>query len=193
MPEGMGNVNSIDQIGWIIWTKDGPTLHPNIAVEGQRFTGNQRETINQVLRDAHQAYVKLEQETIHRAKNESGHWVTTVKIEDEGKLAELEDQVWTGLDAIVNLAWQKEMRSNLNLRRPGDAAILGFAERHGAIEIWKVGSWYHWKIGAIKNQPGLNGPPSDRVQGSEYSGPQLPFRYQRFWTEPVTTEEDSSR
>jgi hypothetical protein len=69
----MGSVNSIDRIGWIIWTKDGPTLHPQIKIKGQRLTDRQKEKASQILIDAHQAYVKLEQENIHQAKNEAGH------------------------------------------------------------------------------------------------------------------------
>ncbi|HJN08746.1 MAG TPA: serine/threonine-protein kinase [Pirellulaceae bacterium] len=180
-------VNSMDKTGWIIWTQDGPTLHPTVRFEGDRLTTEQRTNVNQVLSEAHQAYVKLEQENIHQAKNEAGHWVTTVMVQDESKLAELEDQVWTKIDAIVNVSWQNLMRLNLGLKSPDDAAILGFEGGHGAIEIWKVGSWYHWKVAPIKTRsasnarPNATAPPNDHVQGPKNSGPHLPIRYQRFW------------
>jgi hypothetical protein len=83
------------------------------------------------------------------------------------------------------------MRFNLYLRGPGDRAILDFVGHHVAIEIWKVGSWYHWRSEIVHIRPGLDGPTIDRLRGQEFSGPNLPLRFQRFWNESpeVETEE----
>ncbi len=235
-----------EMIDWIEWTTDGPTLSSLLGMAGKRLSAQQWTKINEVLREAHAAYVELEQEHLEREKNANGHWVTTIRFDDPNALDDLENHVWTQLDAIVDVDWQKLLRDNLRFQSPGDIGVLGFEGQQGSIEIWKVGSWFHWQLttisarrggwmtpisggsgmmsggmdmgmggmgsmssgggemsGSAVGMGGLGGglgevglaPPAGKpsVRGAEYSGPELPIRFRRFWHQPAATGGETSR
>jgi hypothetical protein len=58
------------------------------------------------------------------------------------------------------------------VRKPG---LFGWGKSGFRIEIWRVGTWYHWKADS-----------HDYVDAS--SGSQLPDEYRRFWKEPAEKE-----
>ncbi len=136
----------VERIDWVIWTEEGPALDPGIGAPERWLTAEQVAGITEILREAHLAYVELEQQHRQQETNAAGHRVTAVQIDDSSRLTLLEDQVWTKLDALVDVQWQELLRQNLDLQSAGDIGVLGFEGGRGMVEIWSVGSWFHWQL-----------------------------------------------
>ena len=173
--------------GWIMGPK-GPVLTKD-AVTWLNLKPVQVEEANKILAASYQEFLTLEAQNTERKTDDAGHVTITIKAFPTG-LAKLEDQLWSQLDKILNTQQQSWARLNLKLDplelRPGmtlaDSVRPGFFGwgRDGAsIELWRVGSWSHWKVQTRGN-----------VDASR--APQLPEEYRRFWTPPAAAPEKAA-
>ena len=173
--------------GWILGPS-GPTLTKS-AVELLELQPDQVEKVNKILTDSYQEYLAVEAKNAERGTNEAGHVLITIKP-FPAPLAKLEDQLWLKLDAVFNAEQQSLARLNLKLN-PAEVVQMGMTVRdavapgffgwgkEGArLELWKVGTWSHWKVSARGNT-------------DIGSAPQLPDEYRRFWKEPAAVPDKS--
>jgi hypothetical protein len=169
--------------GWTMGPK-GPALTKD-AVGWLNLKPEQVEEVNKILEASFQEYLTLEAQNTERKTDDAGHVVITIKAFPKG-IAKLEDQLWSQLDKILNTQQQSWARLNLKLDilelRPGMTladtvrpGFFGWGRDGASIELWRVGSWSHWKVQTRGN-----------VDASR--APQLPEEYRRFWTAPAAPE-----
>ena len=159
----------------------GPSLTDTFARSVLRLKPEQFVQVNKILRAAYEEAVALEAKNAEHHIDDSGHLVITIQPY-AGPVAKLENRLWSELDAILDRQQQSIARMNLELDPPRERQGISLAElcgpgffgwgKEGArLELWRVGTWYHWK--------------TQLTTGQEYSesAPQLPKEYQRFWKE----------
>ncbi|MCE9525728.1 MAG: hypothetical protein K8R36_06705 [Planctomycetales bacterium] len=176
--------SAADRAGWKLGPA-GPALSAN-AIGWLKLKPDQVEDVNKILQASHQDFLALEAQNTERKTDESGHIVIIVKP-FPAPVAKLEDQLWLKLDGVFSAEQQSWARLNLKLN-PAEVlqagmtlrdavcpGFFGWAKEGAQIELWKVGTWSHWKVSARNNL---------------YTGsaPQLPEEYQRFWKEPEKSE-----
>jgi hypothetical protein len=164
------------------WKMDsnGPVISATFA-QLSGLSARQREEANNALQSAFREYLELEKEYSEREVNEAGHVITTIKP-FPAPVAALEDRLWSQLDQILDVRQQALARHYLQMHTPREGGhfgpqlarpgILGWGRDGCRIEIWRVGTWYHWSV---------------TVEGFSHSsanGPQLPTEYERFWPGP---------
>jgi predicted Ser/Thr protein kinase len=156
----------------------GPALTDSFATYVLKVDSTTRNEVDRVLQSIHRESLKLEQSHWERRTDQAGHIVTTIR-EDPTAVAALEDQLWSQLDAILSPEQQKTARLNLQLHplpvhsgmelseiiTPG---LFGWSEQGATVEVWRVGTWFHWNI-------------STRYFKHTDSAPQLPMELRRFW------------
>jgi hypothetical protein len=107
--------------------------------------------------------------------------------------------LWTELDGVLSPAQQSVARLNLYLDRPGlmvrkegwtDAELVrsnffGWGKGGARIEVWRVGTWYHWSVQVNLPANPENSFPSGAIAtvADTGSAPQPPEEYRRFWNE----------
>jgi len=189
--------------GWE-WGPDGPEVYEPLARSrvGFDFADTDIDEVNRVLQSAHREYLELEQKHRKHSVNDEGHQVTVI---DRFPLGNIEDRLWSGLDALF-ASDEKQRIARLNLKfcpkyRDGqqspwamsdltNPSLLGFCGDPARIEIWRVGSWYHWNVsvmtgpgnfdkGAFASNAAVAGPSTTE------SGPELPYELRRFWIDPM--------
>lgn len=134
----------------------------------------------------------LEESHISQARNEEGHFITRI---NEFSITQLEDRLWSELDQILTTEEQQRLaRFNLHLHPPYQARIrpqnltgtglepglFGWSGNPVRIEIWRVGTWFHWIV-----KVGNNSLPEQQAQ-------QLPPTWRRFWREPEMDDEPAT-
>ncbi len=160
----------------------GPSLTDTFARSVLRLKSEQFMKVNKILRAAYEESVALEARNTEQHTDDSGHLVITIQPY-AGPVAKLENRLWSELDAILDRQQQSIARLNLELDPPRERGEISLAELCGPgffgwgkegvrLELWRVGTWYHWKTQLPTGQ-----------EQSE-SAPQLPKEYQRFWKEP---------
>src|SRR5439155_8258234 len=88
--------------------------------------------------------------------DEAGHVVITIKAFPT-EIAKQEDHLWSQLDAVLSQEQQSVARLNLKLDPPDlrvgmtvsdlvAPGFFGWAKEGARIEIWRVGTWSHWKV-----------------------------------------------
>ncbi|MBP85469.1 MAG: hypothetical protein CMJ64_01940 [Planctomycetaceae bacterium] len=151
--------------------------------------------VNEILQRVYKDYLEVEKLRTTEGLGGLNHIVTIVEPFTEAEIAELEEKLWSQLDNVIDVEQQKIMRLNLGVHvgegmlglsdnkwKPG---ILGWG-RHGCqIELWKVGTWYHWKT-RIKTK-------HSSMTTAEDSAPELPAAFKRFWREGAETETEFSK
>jgi len=168
------------------WTMSdkGPEMN-EYGVQRYRLYGEQIPRVNKVLQSAYRSYLALEQQHTTRETDELGHQVITIAKFSAQELADLEATLWTELDAILNVEQQKLMRYNFQVH-VGDGSsrvsgtawkpkILGWGRGGARIELWKVGTWFHWEALIQIDRTTTMSP-----QGK---APELPIEFARFWKE----------
>jgi hypothetical protein len=173
--------------GWD-WGPKGPQVYEPLARSGLGLDDLEIQEVNDILQAIHREYLDLEAKHRSQQRNADGHLVTTISSIDT---ADLENRLWSQLDAVlVTEEQQKIARLNLKIHpryryqpqvgvpvpefaRPG---LFGWGADGGQIEIWRVGSWYSWRVRASPKQ--------NVHHNVEDSGPELPYEFRRFWTEP---------
>jgi len=172
-------VNTLDY-GWE-FTTDGPKL-TNRCARDLNLNLTQRDAVNVVLQGIHQKFLKVESTNTKRRVNELGHQVISIEGMQK-EVVDLENELWTGLDEILTVNQQRSARDSLHydparyyseqsdkLRR----GLFGWRNAKTQIELWKVGSWYHWNLIVTWSGNGVGD--SDR-------GPELPKELRKFWQE----------
>jgi hypothetical protein len=174
----------LDRKGWTLGPA-GPRLSSN-GIAWLRLPPEKVEKVNQILKASYQDFLTLEAKHTERRTDESGHLLIVVKP-FPAEVAKLEDQLWLKLDGVFDTEQQSVARLNLKLDpaevlQPGmtlrDAVAPGFfgwGKGGGRLELWKVGTWFHWKVSARGNE-------------DVGSAPQLPEDYRRYWQEPEGKE-----
>jgi predicted Ser/Thr protein kinase len=168
------------------WTMsdEGPVFN-EYGVQRYRLNTEQVPRVNKVLQSAYRSYLDIEQQHTTRETNELGHQVITIAKFSAQELADLEATLWTELDAILNVEQQKLMRYNLQVhvgdgysRATGNTwkpKILGWGRGGARLELWKVGTWFHWEARIQIDERTTMFP-----QGKS---PELPTEFARFWKE----------
>jgi hypothetical protein len=165
---------------WLLGPK-GPELSDQFA---QSLLPNSQPRkvaqVNEVLQTIYKEAVALEARNTDRHIDDSGHVVVSIKPYPR-PIAKLEDRLWSELDQILDVQQQSLARMNLTLDAPKLTShkpipredLVGpdffcWGKDGARIELWRVGSWYHWRV---------------KSRGSEYatSAPELPLPYRRFW------------
>jgi hypothetical protein len=175
--------------GWTLG-KNGPELTDTFARLSLKLDPAQLEKVNNILQASYQEYPALEAEHTEQHTDDVGHLVLRIKPH-AGPIAKLEDRLWSQLDAILNPEQQAIARLNLRLDSPEKRppiyvselvrpGFFGWGKNGADIEIWRVGTWHHWKV---------------RTRGFEESssGPDLPEEYRRFWKEPTAPPTDATK
>ena len=167
------------QLCWVM-AEDGPEIREDFAHHRLKLLHGQIHQFNTALKECYREYLELEKPHLVQQTDEAGHLVTTISALSESQRAKLEDKLWSRLDSMLDVEAQKTARNNLDVFpsdrnmpnqlssdrvRPG---IFGWGDGEARIEIWRVGTWFHWKIKA-------NG------YAYESKGPELPLEYRRLW------------
>jgi hypothetical protein len=183
---------SLDQAsstGWTMGT-NGPKLTDAFARLSLKLSASQTESVNKVLQASYAEFPAIESQHTEQSTNDAGHIVVQIKP-FPGPVAKLEDRLWSKLDEILDPEQQSIARRNLSLDPPEERppiavsdlvrpGFFGWGKNGAAIEIWRVGSWYHWKV-------------ATRGFDHSSSGPQLPEEYRRFWKEPMAASTEATK
>jgi predicted Ser/Thr protein kinase len=181
LPDFTNRQNELAYHTWWEMTPEGPRLYDN-AILALNLSSAQVDQINSAMRVAFHDY--LAQERLHLRKETVGNRQISSIEAHPNDVASLEDELWTGLDAVLSVDQQSIARANLRLK-PLDYApgrflkhlaapgFFGFAEHGGRVAVWRVGTWFYWEVTS-------NGV-TDKSQS-----PELPSLYRRFWAEPTT-------
>jgi tRNA A-37 threonylcarbamoyl transferase component Bud32 len=180
----------------------GPELTDEFARLVLALEPRQIVQVNKILQLTHAESAALEARNTDRQTNSSGHTVFTIKPYP-GPIAKLEDRLWSQLDGILSPKQQSLARYNLhldphvpNLSRGWLAtadlvrsSLFGWGKGGARVEVWRVGTWYHWNVQAnvvpdTGVSPGVN---TLQVNDSD-SAPQPPDEYRRFWNAPPNAE-----
>ncbi len=169
---------------------DGPKLTDSLARASLNLKPAQVDEVNKILLASYQEFPAIEAQHTQQSTNDAGHIVVQIKP-FPGPVAKLEDRLWSQLDAIFDPQQQSIARSNLKLDPPEERppiavsdlvrpGFYGWGKNGATIEIWRVGTWYHWKV---------------RTRNFDHSssGPNLPEEYRRFWKEPMTAPAESTK
>ena len=166
--------------GWTMGP-DGPVLTEAFATHVLKLDPAAREKVDRILQTISVESQALEQSRSKRQVDEAGHVVTTIAADPKG-VEVLEDRLWTRLDDVLNPEQQKIARLNLSLHPPAIRSgmafseivapgFFGWSEDGATVEVWRVGTWYHWRFS------------TSRFKHAD-SAPQLPAELQRFWEPP---------
>jgi hypothetical protein len=167
---------------------DGPRIDEDIARVLISLRPEQIQKINATLKSCYQEYLAVEEKHVQRKTDEQGHLVITIPgLKKE--TAALENRLWSELDAVLDADQRASARLNLTFglseNRPGKSlkdidnlGLFGWGAEGCRIEIWRVGTWFHWLI-----SPGGHYDPYSAYKNPP-RGPQLPPEIQRFWEEP---------
>ena len=167
----------------VMWTNDGVRLGGRIVMAAA-LPGKQLSQVNQTLSEMHRKYVEVEAQFTEVVLTLEGHQRFTIQAFPKEQ-TELENELWTKLDAIVtdekqratlhgSLPLVKRDFVSKDIKRPySHPELFGWIQnRHPiVIEVWRKGTWFHWTI-----------TPSG-VQSSEADGARLPGELARFWRE----------
>jgi serine/threonine protein kinase len=168
--------------GWVIGN-DGPILTDTFAGVVLGLEPSKIDHTNRALQNIYREYLTIEAQHTERETNEAGHSVVRIGpfVRD---IEKLENRLWTELDAIMDERQQSIARLNLNLdpaaARPINVPVpvnelvqpgfFGWGELGLHLEIWRVGTWYHWTARTGRYESSSN-------------APELPVEYRRFLTE----------
>ena len=187
----------MQQRGWVMGPS-GPVLTDEFTRSVLTLEPHQIVRVNKILQSIHAESQALEARHTDRQVDDAGHIIVTVKPYP-GPLAKLEDRLWTELDGVLSPAQQSVARLNLYLDRPGlmvrkegwtnaelvRSNFFGWGKGGARIEVWRVGTWYHWSV-----QANLPANPENPFPGAGIttvvdtgSAPEPPKEYRRFWNE----------
>ena len=151
--------------------------------------------VNGILQAAYREGFALEAQHTKQETRPNGHVVSRVDP-FPAELQKIEDRLWSQLDPIL-VTHQKQLSARQNLAslftgaqitkpgpigwvqmtKPGQIGWVG--SEYSEIEIWRMGTWYYWKV---------------RVSGEEMtgSGPALLEGLRRFWKEPAPEADEGA-
>ncbi|MHB8970219.1 MAG: serine/threonine-protein kinase [Pirellulaceae bacterium] len=161
---------------------DGHILTNEFARQKLELTPEQTHAVNGVLQAAFREGFALETQHTKQETRPNGHLVSRVDA-FPAEWQKIEDRLWTQLDQILVTTQQQQCaRASLTSRSTGThittpGPINWTGSGSSVIEIWRMGTWYHWKFNDV---------------GGESSSPALPEDLRRFWKEPASDAEDGA-
>jgi hypothetical protein len=163
-------------------TPTGPTLTDEFARNVLNLRPEQTAGANKALKAIYQDALNVESRNSEWVTDGAGRVSVAIRPYPVETM-QLEDRLWSELDAILDPKQQDLARLNLKLeprKLPSSVPLpnselagpgfFGWGKDGARIEVWRVGSWYRWRV---------------RSRGSEDSStaPQLPAGLRRFWKE----------
>lgn len=150
-------------------------LEPQFISRSLRFSNRmeaqKQVAMNKLVAELRQNYLDLEKKHTQRQWDDSKHLVVTITPFAK-ELDECLNQFWTKFDALATEDLQAEARSFFQLY---GNHFFPFARTQSRIEIWQVGTWFHW---IDVSRPILGGTNARNITAS---GARLPKEYERFW------------
>jgi serine/threonine protein kinase len=97
------------------FTSEGPRLHPDFGADV--LSSEQRQAVNQILTDIHQKYLAIESKFSTSVMTNDQRQVTTINTNNDflEQVYNLENQLWTEVDAQLPVKQQRFLRQNLPL------------------------------------------------------------------------------
>jgi hypothetical protein len=182
----VGLPEAVPSSGWVLGP-DGPALTDTFARVVLKLRPEQTERVNEILRTTYGEFLTVERQNIEQRTDDAGHTVLTINPFRDA-IARLEDRLWSQLDRQLDPQQQETARLNLRLDpvpvRAGmsvadfvSPGFFGWGQEGARLEIWRVGTWHHWKV---------------QTRGYEYEAraPNLPAEYARFAPEPAAEATD---
>ncbi len=164
--------------------RDGPTALSPDLVQQLGLNQAQAQDVLKALQLAYQEYLRLEAQHSKRFLDDVGHLHVQVSEFAKEKAA-LEDGTWSQLDKVLTPEQRGQARNRLIhclnplLGLSTDPQMVGEllpASAAWDVEIWRVGTWYYWRV-----QRPATGNTDLNLDNASGSGPELPLRWQRFW------------
>jgi hypothetical protein len=175
--------------GYLELTNRGLALN-KYGEEAFHLRGDQLPRVNEILQSSHRNYLAIEQQHTTRETNDLGHQIITIEKFSDQELGDLDAAFWSEIDQILDVEQQGLMRNNLQvhvsdnpLQPAGEgwrAGVFGWGRYGARIELWKVGTWFHWQARIQIDERTTSMP-----QGK---APELPIEFSRFWMEETETE-----
>jgi tRNA A-37 threonylcarbamoyl transferase component Bud32 len=148
-----------------------------------------RDDVRKVFESTEQEYLALEARYTKRERKADGHLTVTIgKFPEEVK--QIESRFFKKLESMYALA---PIRNQIRGLLP-ENSLFPFGVQEARIELWRADGQYHGKVYVNKkvDQRVLNQSTGKVIGGEvvtdespteEFSGPELPTMYKRFWTE----------
>ncbi|MFO0868717.1 MAG: protein kinase [Pirellulales bacterium] len=168
------------------WTDAGPRLDRGLQ-EWIGITPKQTSQINAVVERYWQKYLEREATLTRSAENKMGRFATTVQPLPPAELTRLEDEFWSEIDPLLDASQQDLARRKLRTTSHStpqeynlSPGLFGWGRAGAEIEVWKVGSWYHYTLRTPTSGHSLSASfPLSPLTGTG-SGPTLPPYVRRF-------------
>lgn len=166
------------------WTDEGPSVSEKLQ-RVLNLSADRVDEVNQVLREAHSAYVELEQRHSRREEIDSRQ-ITKVQVPAES-IDKLQQQLWSRLAMVLDEGQMAKVKQQLAVvppkrADPGSAisktdsnelavpGLLGWGSHNTEIDLLREGDTFDWEIHSQ----------NVRVRGQSRG---LDPRWKRFWLE----------
>jgi tRNA A-37 threonylcarbamoyl transferase component Bud32 len=138
-----------------------------------------RDSVRRVFESTEQEYLALEARYTKRERKADGHVTVTIgNFSQEEK--QLETRFFKKLEAMYEI---RHLMNQIRELLP-ENSLFPFGAQEARIELWRDNGQYHGKV-CRKVPPGENkglGKVGEEQVAEEFSGPELPMMYKRFWT-----------
>jgi tRNA A-37 threonylcarbamoyl transferase component Bud32 len=130
--------------------------------------------VGEVFRSTEAEYLALESRFTKTNRELNGNQVKVTILPFKEEADQLEQRFWAKLEAILDRPdWRKQARELM----PKKGFLFPFGKEQARIEILQEEvRWYHGKVFRGQGEP-------DMPLTEEFSGPQLPKMYERFWAQ----------
>lgn len=190
-------MSSSDSQPWN-WSTGQPLVGEHLRAS-LGLVGPQNQIVNSSAHETFTQYLELERAHRRDSTDELGHRVIEIEPLPKIELERLENQFWTTVDATLNPNQSERARALLPMyprsvrrtdagrRPPAGHGLLGWGDRGVRIEMWRIGSWFHWTI----RTPWKMRIADPNVSNSEssMSATDLPPELRRFWVDEDTPED----
>jgi predicted Ser/Thr protein kinase len=140
-----------------------------------RFGHQFENDVRAVFESTEQEYLAMESRFTKREKDAKGHQKITIRPFFDQEVEQLERRFWAKLQTLMQNKWvaNQDMLRAARAQLPEGTMFPSVA--HGArIELWQENGQYHGKV-----DKSVTGGDDNLVE--EFSGPELPKMYERFW------------
>ena len=173
----------------VVW-KTGPIQHGilmdryndlNTTLHFEQY--GSRDSVRRVFESTEQEYLALEARFTKREWQDKNHLRVTIRKFEED-LKQLESLFFNKLQAATHGSFMADIRRQLPEHK-----IFPFGGQEVHIELWREDGQYHGKV--TQDFPEESIPRGIKMVEKtieEFSGPELPPMYKRFWTEPAKPE-----
>jgi hypothetical protein len=147
-----------------------------------------RDDVRKVFESTEQEYLALEARYTKRERKADGHLTVTIgKFPEEVK--QLESRFFKKLESMYAI---NHLMNQIRGLLP-ENSLFPFGKEEVRIELWRDNGQYHGKVYRKFPEGALTGQMKQVEQPvEEFSGPELPMMYKRFWTEPPNKNRGST-